>query len=193
MALSATLLATSTFAVGPNLIVNGGFESGFTGWFGTFGYYDTPNALGGARVGTLTDITHSSVGQTLYQNVATVPGWTYEIKFALRLPEFMPGTTIPVLGDSRGGSTTISLRVNEISIASIPVVNRTSWNLYDYDFVATQSSTKINFFNPSSLAWPYIDEISLTVIPEPHTAALLGLASIWFWRGRRSKSGASSN
>lgn len=167
----------ASHAAGPNLIVNGGFENGFTGWNGTWGYYDSPNTVSGARVGVLTDISSSSVGQTMYQNVPTTPGWTYEIKFALRLPEFSPGSTIPVVGESRGGSTTISLLINDVSLASIPVVNRNTWNFYTYAITAVTSSTRINFYNPSIQAWPFIDEVTMAVVPEPQTAILLVLGA----------------
>jgi hypothetical protein len=92
------------------------------------------------------------------------------------LLEASPGIFIPVVGDSRGGSTTISLRIDEEPIASIPVTNRDTWNFYTFGFVATQTSTKVNFFNPSSLAWPFIDDVTMTVVPEPQAAALFGLA-----------------
>ena len=172
----------STATAAPNLIVNGGFEAGIFGWQGTWGYYDqSPNPVSGTRVGVLVDIGHSSVGQTMYQHVPTTPGLTYEINFALRLPDLMevsPGDFVPVVGDSRGGSTTISLRIDESPIASIPVTNRDNWSFYTFDFTATQTSTKVNFFNPSSLAWPFIDEVTMTVVPEPQPAALLGLAIV---------------
>jgi hypothetical protein len=175
----------ASLAAAPNLIVNGSFESGFSGWQGTWGYYDhSPNPVSGSHVGVLIDISHSSVGQTMYQHVPTTPGLTYELTFALRLPEFSPGTTVPVVGDSRGGSTTISLRIDDVSIASIPVVNRNTWSFYDYDFTATQSSTRINFFNPSSLAWPFIDAVSMTVVPEPQSAVLISLGWWCAWTMR---------
>ena len=176
------IVGLSTATAGPNLIINGSFELGFSGWQGTWGYYDqSPNPVSGTRVGVLVDISHSSVGQTMYQQIPTTPGLTYEINFALRLPDLMevsPGIFIPVVGDSNGGSTTISLRIDESPIASIPVTSRAAWNFYTYNFTATQSSTKVNFFNPSSLAWPFIDDVTVTVVSEPQPAALFGLAIV---------------
>jgi len=184
----AALLICVVHLRAQNLVINGGFESGFAGWTGTFGYYDSPNTVDGYRVGVLTDISHSSVGQTLTQVLPTTAGQTYSIAFALRLPELYeiaPGFWIPVTGDSRGGTTSISVRWDDRTLAAIPVLNRDSWSFYTIQAVADDDSTRLNFFSPSAAAWPFIDGVSVTVVPEP-SPLLLGLLGIALFVGLRA-------
>jgi len=174
-----------------NLVVNGGFESWFSGWTGTYGLYgDSPNTVDGTWVGVLTDIGHSSVYQTLTQSVATTPGVAYQIAFALRLPdlfEIAPGVWVPVVGNSIGGATTISVRWDDRALIEIPVFNRDTWSFYTVRAVADGDAAELNFFNPSDAAWPFIDAVSVVAIPEPWPAALLpfGAALAWISRARR--------
>lgn len=174
-----------------NLIRNGGFESGFSAWDGSYAIYDkSPKTVGGSAVGVVVDITHSSVAQTLRQTFPTTPGARYEIQFALRLPdlfEIAPSVWVPVVGDSRGGGTTISLQWNGATLGTFPVRNREAWNFYRLETVATEAKTQLVFFNPSALAWPFIDEVSVRAVPEPSTLALAGagvavLAGLGCWR-----------
>jgi hypothetical protein len=159
-----------------NLIVNGSFENGFAGWAGTLGLYNTPNPVSGATVGVIDDIWSSSVNQCMSQTFATTPGLTYRIAFGIRLPELFqiaPGIWVPVLGDSSGSSTTIDLRWNNQSVRSIPVTLR-DWTFYSTDVVATAPSSMITFYNGAgSRAWPFVDDVSVVVVPEPATDALL--------------------
>lgn len=187
-------LCASKSGAAPNLIINGSFEEGFAGWQGTWGYYEnSPNPVSGRVVGVLTDISHSSVGRTMYQNVPTVPGQMYQISFALRLPdlfEIAPGIFIPVVGESSGGSTTISLRLDQNQIAAIPVTNRDTWNFYSYNFTAADSNTEVYFFNPSVRAWPFIDAVTLTAVPEPQALVVVGLClGRWLTRRRPTAPG----
>ena len=167
-----------------NLIVNGGFEIELFAWQGSPGYYDrSPNPVDGNVVGVVVDISHSSVGQTMYQTVTTTPGLTYQINFALRLPdlyEAVPDFFVPVVGDSHGGWTTISLRLNDTAVASFPVLNRDTWSFYSVNMTATSDSTKVQFYNGSSLAWPFIDHVSMTAVPEPGVTTILLLGSLCF-------------
>ena len=175
-----------------NLIVNGSFENGFTGWAGTLGLYNSPNTLSGTTVGVDTDIWSSSVNQCMSQTFATTPGLTYQIAFGIRLPELFqiaPGIWVPVTGDSSGSSTTIDLRWNNQTVQSIPVTLR-DWTLYSIDAVANTSSSMITFYNgPGSQAWPFVDNVSVVVVPEPAIPALLlaGLGAVCLWRGRSSR------
>ncbi len=179
------------YAAGPNLLLNGGFENGFTGWYATYGISSrTPNTIDGTHVGVLIDIGHSSVGQTLSQALTTTPGLTYDIQFWLRLPE-LDANGHPIVGNSVPGTTTIDVFWNIQPLLSTPVTDRSNWSYYEVQAVATQSSTVLNFYNPSDAAWPLIDGVSVTLVPEPVSLGLLALgagsvAVGWHLRKRHS-------
>ena len=180
-------LATTDRVLGQNLIVNGGFEDGFTGWYGTYGIsVRTPDTIDGTHVGVIDDIGSSSVNETLTQTIYTHPGVTYLLQFDMRLPE-LDAHGHPISGNSDGGSTTISVNWNGLTLESIPVTSR-SWILYDIQVVADQNSTVLNFYNPSIAAWPFIDGVSVSPVPEPDICSLTSLALpvILLWPIRRS-------
>lgn len=163
-----------------SLILNGGFEAQFAGWQGTYGVYNqSASPVEGIAVGIVTDISHSSVGRCLYQQFATTPGERYAIEFGLRLPELFeiaPGNWVPVTGDSGGGSTSVEVQWDGVSLGLLPVTNRDEWAFYRLEAVATGTTSELGFFNGSSVAWPFLDGVSVTVVPEPGTLGLLLLA-----------------
>ncbi len=168
-------LAITDRVLGQNLIVNGGFESGLTGWYGSYGIINsTPNTIDGTHVGVILDIGSSSGHQTLSQTISTTPGLTYLLQFDMRLPE-LDANGHPILGNSNGGSTTISVNWNGLTLESIPVTSR-SWTLYDIQVAADESSTVLNFYNPSIAAWPFIDGVSVAPAPEPDICSLSSMA-----------------
>jgi hypothetical protein len=186
-------LALAGFALtarAQNLVVNGGFEDGFTGWRGTFGYYNSPNTVDGSSVGILTDVTHSSVGMTLTQILPTEPGIAYDISFAVRLPELYqaaPGIWQPVVGDVRGGTAGIRLRWDDRTLLTVRPTSRDDWRYYTVRAIANDDSTTLNFFNSSPEAWPFIDGISVTRVPEPSGVflAVLGATAVLWTQIRR--------
>ncbi len=159
----------------PNLVVNGGFEDGFTGWYGTYGMSTrTTNTIDGRFVGVLIPIQHSSVGQTLSQSLTTTPGFSYDIRFWLRLPE-LDAAGHPIVGPSSPGTTTIDLNWDGQTLLSTPVTDSADWSLYEIQAVATQNSTVLNFYNGYDTAWPLIDGVSVTLVSEPAPLGLLTL------------------
>ena len=192
MTLSGTGFGAVYVSPPGNLIVNGSFESGFGGWAGTMGLYQTPNPVSGTTVGVVIDIWSSSVGQCMSQTFATTPGTTYQINFGIRLPELFeiaPGIWVPVVGDSSGSSTTISLQWNNQTIQSIPVTRR-DWSFYSIDVVAGATSSMITFYNgPGSRAWPFVDDVSVVAVPEPEWPGLIcsGSVILGAWRVSRSR------
>lgn len=186
-------LAIAGFALNAraqNLVVNGGFEDGFTGWLGSYGFRESPNTIDGTHVGMLTDIGHSSVGMTLSQIIPTEPGVAYDISFALRLADLFeagPGIWIPVSGGS--GTTTITLRWDGRPLLSVMPISRDNWSFHTYRVIADDDSAMLNFFNPSPNADPFIDGISVTKVPEPNIAHLtwIGVAALFAMRGKLAK------
>src|SRR4051812_33532440 len=87
-ATGAAAQGQTVFSLPPgNLLVNGNFESGFSGWFGTYGYWDTtasgplnPPPLSGTKVG-IVDASQDPMSQI----IPTTPGVTYQLRFGARL------------------------------------------------------------------------------------------------------------
>jgi len=140
--LGCLILTCSTQA--QNLLVNGGFESGFSGWNGTYGLYSgtiNPAPLSGRTVGELDG------GQNpMYQSFATIPGVTYELKYGRRLPE-LDGNGIPIVGESTYGPAMLYTTLNG-ALTQEFISNRTAWNFLTLDFVATGTSSTVSFSVP---------------------------------------------
>ena len=191
-----------TFPPAGNLIMNGDFESGFSGWNGTYGlltlqnYPMNPAPLSGTTVGV------SLAGEPVMdQTISTVIGTTYEIKIGMRLPD-LGGNGIPIEGDSHGDPALISVIWEGGTAQQILVQNRNTWNIFTLDVVAQSTSSDLAFLNPQFYfdanhqlefsASPFLDNISVVAVPEPATTALLGVGTLlffhqWFVRKRSSK------
>jgi choice-of-anchor C domain-containing protein len=186
LALTAVVLAPQQ-AQG-NLVVNGGFESPtiFSPWL-TIG----PGPLGGWTIASgsveiLRSYWQPSEGlQSLdtagdnsgliHQTIATVPGTTYRLTFDLS-------------GNPDGGTTTKTLQVGFGAATQTFNFDTTTttrpnmqWSAQTWDIVATTSSSVLSFENIGT--GPYgaaLDNVSLTVIPEPTALTLAGLATVCF-------------
>src|SRR5438270_3959793 len=92
-----------------NLIQNGGFDSGFSSWNGTYGLYSgtiNPGPLSGNTVAILDG------GQNpMFQSFPTVPGLTYEVRWGRRLPD-LDGNGIPIAGESTVGPGALNVTLN---------------------------------------------------------------------------------
>ena len=184
-----TALFSSKAVAQGNLIVNGGFESGISGWSGTYGIYErSPNTVDGTIVGVVIDVRSSSTSQCIYQTFPTTPGTTYTVAFSTRLAD-LGGNGVPVAGDSSGSSTTIQLQWDGKNVLGIPVFNRDTWEARSIKVVAQSTFSTITFFNAAgSRAWPFIDHVSVTAVPEPSTTLLLVSAlGLVFMRVSRSR------
>jgi choice-of-anchor C domain-containing protein len=186
----AAVLAAATISpqqAQGNLVVNGGFESPviFSQW-STFG----PGPLGGWTISSgsveiLRSYWQPSEGlQSLdtagddsgvvQQTITTIPGLTYRLTFDLSgNPD--GGTTIKTLQAGFGAAT-------QAFNFDTTLTTRTDmqWSPQTWDIVATTSSTVLSFENIGT--GPYgaaLDNVSLTVIPEPSVMAFAGLAAVW--------------
>jgi hypothetical protein len=179
-----TFLNFLTAARAQSVLRNGGFESGFSGWNGTFGIYTaSSNPYQGQNVGVLMHESNSSVGMTLQQTFPTTPGYIYNIHFAIRLPELVDGA--PVSGDSRGGSTSVGLQWNGRSLGAVGV-NLREWRTYTFSAVADSPLTTLGFAPFSNAAEPFLDGVSVVAVPEPRSG-ILGLAGALLLQQFRSR------
>ena len=165
-------------AVSVELIENGGFESGLTGWSCVDA--DRCNPSPGFSGDGIFGFDNSGYA-TLSQSVGTVIGETYDFSFYARVTQ--PEAAGNILGYSLDGG------------ARVDIANSSSWMLFEDSFVASGATALIAIFfeTDSGTGTWYIDEVSVmgpaavSAVPVPASIgfALSGLAALGLVRRRR--------
>ncbi|WP_062295106.1 PEP-CTERM sorting domain-containing protein [Nostoc piscinale] len=119
----------------------------------------------------------------IYQDLTTVVGQAYTLSFA-----FSPS---PDVADNRlnvywGGNL-----VDNLFASGVGKTN-TDWKTYAYNLIATSTTTRLRFDNLDELSdglGPYIDDVSVTPVPEPLTMGglTIGLGFGAFLKNRYGK------
>jgi hypothetical protein len=163
------------------VIVNGDFETGdLTGWTPigdlTFSGVNTAGALGyGVFAGTYSAY-FGTVGSVagISQVVTTTPGLAYTVSFQLANDAGGPaGFEV----DWNGAAQNISLPGGAFG-----------WTHKQFTITATTSSTTIAFLFIQDSAYFYMDNVTITAVPEPGACAVVsGLALLGFavWSKRK--------
>jgi hypothetical protein len=115
----------------------------------------------------------SSANSSIYQDLSTVVGQTYELSFAYS-PR--PGIDANSTGIdiSWGGALVTNLDLTGVGLSN------TAWQVYTYDLTATSTTTRLEFAatgNSDSFGG-YIDAVSVSPVPEPSSLALCGFAGV---------------
>lgn len=173
----------------PNLLTNGGFETGdFTGWslsgyvtpclfVGTAGAaWCIPTSGIGPHSGNYTaELGNDTYDASLAQTVATTVGATYELTFYLASQDY--GTPSNDFSVYWGGQQIMSQ------------TNLGPFGYTEYDFsglVANSSSTTMSFAFHNTPSYFALDDVSLVdPVPESGTLAGLGLGLAALAAGRR--------
>jgi hypothetical protein len=172
-------------AVAGNLVVNCGFESGnFTGW--TQSGNTTNSGVGNFGPGPNSGNFDAFFGPVavpgfLSQTIVTTPGASYTVSFFLRNNNSAPPNSFSA---SFGGNL-VTLTNN----ASFP------YTPFTFSVVALGPSTNLQFsFQHDNSEW-FLDDVSVTAVPEPATMLLLGtgLMGLTARIRRRSKRQSKSN
>lgn len=199
--------ASAGSALGANLLANGSFENpGFTGGLddGSGVYFYTRgmgvNGITGwehaAQMAYLRSrpVTNGWVAQdgdyyvevesgfspSIQQSFATEVGATYELSFAYAANPAAQGNDDAVRVLWSGSTVDV---VDGVATQSYP-----TWTLYTYSVVATSTTTTLSFEDAglgAAFNGGYLDNVSVTLVPAPGAAAMLGLALVGAGRRRR--------
>ncbi|MEK0450032.1 MAG: Carbohydrate binding domain [Verrucomicrobiota bacterium] len=159
----AVLLTSTSHAI----LINGGFESGLTGW--TTSGADSAAATAGAHSGSFAFQGFDNSGfATLSQSFATTTGAVYDFSFFSRIPVIHPGNIL-------------RYQFNGGPIVTVPTT--TTYTQTIGGFTALGSTSVLNFYfetDPGTSAW-LIDDVTVTLASSPvpdggSSIALLGLA-----------------
>jgi hypothetical protein len=153
-----------------NLIVNGGFETGdFTGW--TISGAGTLNT----DYGISTVVPHSGTYSAWFgdpdgltyisQVIPTTPGQEYEASFW-------------GANNNNGGTAQneIQAYLNGTLVLDQSNVGNIPWTFVEDTFIATQTTTTIEFGFYNVPGWFALDDISVGPVPEPGAMVLCGVA-----------------
>jgi PEP-CTERM motif len=118
---------------------------------------------------------------TLTQTIATTAGQDYTLSFWIYQQAIGPLTFFSVTWD---GSTVVSMSYPASDSGDIPYVNFTA-------SVVGMGSDTLQFISANDPGWTYVDNVSLGVVPEPSTWAMmmLGFAGLGFAGYRKTKRG----
>jgi hypothetical protein len=153
-----------------NLVVNPGFESGFSGWTGTYGLVNPPGgSYEGLTAGVIIQAQGTQNLQVLQQAIPTVVGDMYEIQFSL-----LAGNGL--VGDPSPGHATINVfwgGLLGLSIGQFSNPSTTQWETFDAVVTATSTSTTLEFFDPADQHLQLVDAVSVAEVPEPRLGLLI--------------------
>ena len=181
----AALALSAVLPVHANLLVDGGFEQPALsrGSYGTFtaipGWIGVPNievqnrVAGSPFEGDQFVELDTNANSSMYQDITTIAGVTYKIHF-----EYSPRPGVAAL--SNGIQALWDNSLYALVALNGLGLNDTSWSGYDFTTVAAGSTSRLTFsaFGTSDGLGGYLDNVSVTAVPEPGTLQIFGLGLV---------------
>jgi hypothetical protein len=172
------ITVTDRTATASSIVLNGGFENGFTNWITTpgtislFGTGGSPHSgssaafFGGVNLGGGNE-------DTISQILATATGQWYEVSFWLRMDiNSGAGCTFPQQLNCLNQDFNAFWGGTQIfATASTPLFPYTR---YSFLIAATGSTTSLTFKGANEPGFYYLDDVSVEAVPEPSTWLLVG-------------------
>jgi choice-of-anchor C domain-containing protein len=172
------------------IVTNGDFETPFVpsvftmrpapevfgGWTVEFGSVDhiSPDNMAPACGGQSVDVTGSSTG-AIYQDLPTIPGQTYRLRFALAGNFFnRPAVKQLEVGWGSDLVDTVSFNTTGRSVTDM------GWTYHDYTVTATASVTRLRFKSLTGGAYgPMVDDVSVVpvTVADPNQAPVANAGS----------------
>jgi len=169
--IGACTLAPNTFA---NIVTNGGFESGLSGWTCTGFDYCTTSFGGQSGASSAITFDNSGYGE-LSQTLSTDTGTLYDVSFWWRSSNSTSANELGITFDSSSVGGLIG------------GVAPTIWTNVTTSFTATSALTTMSFWlaTNSGTGVVYLDEVVVTAVPAPITLGLLGLGLLGLGLNRK--------
>ena len=119
---------------------------------------------------------------TVYQDFSTIPGLQYSLKFYIGSSSYSSGQTINV-------TLSEDTQVNLLNTTLTPLApsGNINWLEETFTFTADMNTTRLSFVDTSGFDdnASYVDNVSVTEVPEPATLLPIGLVALAWWRRRR--------
>ena len=167
LALCLIGLSSQASAAGPNLVLNGSFETGaFTNWTETGN-----NAFDGVQCPGAANVTNGSC-DAYFGPLGAVGGITQSITTAVGSQYLI---TFDFLGDP--GNTTSTFQVGFGGASLLSVINPFNSHFQSYSFTTTASaaSSLLSFQFRDDLGFMELDNVSVALAPVPEPATWLSL------------------
>jgi hypothetical protein len=170
-ALAAALLLASVTPTLANLVADGGFESCTTeksapppGWSGA-AFCDNTNPDTGKWAALFT---HDEGPLTLSQTIATTPGSSYEFSFSLSFT-----------GSSEPSDLAAFFGADQVLDLAFPDgTSAFDYVLEDFRVMATTASTTVDFVMDPEDGVAWVDDVSVTSVPEPATWVMMLVGAV---------------
>ena len=166
----ATALAPTQAAT--NLLANGGFETGdFTSWSGSAvsalnGVFCPAHPVAGdvAEGGCAAYFGAIGADATLQQTLTTLVGGQYLVRFAFQAD-----------GSQTSDFSALWAGQTLYSVVNPPAPASPGYTYFTFAVTATSVASTLSFNARNDLGFLYLDDVSVTAVPEPAAGVLLGL------------------